>query len=235
IDAALKVADAVGFLGPMALLKDPPRPGSPISEGERIDREVDSGFTGVSLLVKDDFHSARDGALQAARACRLELGLELVIANESPALAVELAAELRSRGVNPSCLRVSGHEAECRPLADQLGSFALSSEREALGPSLRTTGVQELVAAGPFLRSLKRTAPRDLWWKLTHWADERQASLDQSTAKHARALRELPAPSQDKLEALCCYEAAELFARTGAAGTGLRIASRIATYAEEHA
>lgn len=234
VETALKAADALGFLGPMALLKEPPRSGAPVQESERVDREVEAGFTGLAVTADDvEAPAARDAALQAARACRLELGLEVVGRDGMPALASEMARDLAARGTVPSALRATGHESEARALADLLGRVAISSEREAQAGELAALGVQQLVAAGPFLRALRRAAPPETWHQLQRWADERGAALEQSAARHARALRDLPPAAQEKLEALCCYEAEELYARAGAVGTGLRIAARIARYSQE--
>jgi len=46
-------------------------------------------------------------------------------------------------------------------------------------------------------------------------------------------LRELPPATQEKLDALCCFEAMELYARVGAAGTAPALAQRIATLARK--
>ena len=77
-DAAFLAAEDVGFRGPLALLKDPPRAGSAVPDAERVQREVEAGFTGVSLAAADTQRDARDAALTASAVCQMELGLEIV-------------------------------------------------------------------------------------------------------------------------------------------------------------
>ena len=146
VESAIKAADDAGFMGPMALLKEPPRAGGAISEAARVDREVEAGFTGIAVGVRDgESATARDAALQSARACRLELGLEVVAHDGNPHVALELARALAARGAVPSTLRVTGHEAEAHLLSNELGRVALSSEQEARCSELRAEGVQQLV------------------------------------------------------------------------------------------
>src|SRR5438105_4122572 len=42
-EAAFRAAEELHFLGPMALLKDPPRAGSAVPDPERVQREIDAG------------------------------------------------------------------------------------------------------------------------------------------------------------------------------------------------
>ena len=62
---------------------------------------------------------------------------------------------------------------------------------------------------------------------LQAWADERGAALEQSAARHQRALRDLPAEVQERLEALCCFEALDLFETSHAARSGARLAGAV--------
>src|SRR5205085_8183114 len=77
-EAAFKAADDIHFGGPLALLKDPPRPGSAVPDAERVQREIDTGFTGVSLAASDSQADVRNTALAATAVCQMELGLEIV-------------------------------------------------------------------------------------------------------------------------------------------------------------
>src|SRR5262249_52426532 len=89
VEAAFKAADEIHFHGPLALLKDPPRAGSAVPDRDRVQREIDSGFTSVSLAAADAQENVRDAALAAMAACQRELGLEVV-----PMGGVAAAAEL---------------------------------------------------------------------------------------------------------------------------------------------
>jgi hypothetical protein len=66
--------------------------------------------------------------------------------------------------------------------------------------------------------------------ELQAWADQRGATLEQAAARHQRLLRNLPEGVQHRLEALCSFEAVELFERAGAAGTAARLEARVALY-----
>lgn|GEM_PF-4937955 len=234
VEAALRAALELGFSGPVALLKEPPRAGSAVPDQERVQREIDAGFTGVGIAaVPGSAASARDAALAARAVCHLELGLEVVPLGGSPEVAAELARALRSRGTTPSVLRLSGHEESARELAAELGGVCISSTSETRASELGGLGVQALLAAGPFLRALQRAAPRSLIEKLQAWADEQGATLEQAAARHQRLLRDLKAPEQEKLEALCAFEAAELLERAGSRGTCARLAARISLLAAQ--
>lgn len=227
-ESAMRVADGLRFAGPFALLKDPPRAGSAAREVDRVQREVDAGFTSVALAAEDSAEGARDAALAAAEVCRLELGLEIVPLGGARA-AAELARQLRSRGAPPSAVRITGLEDEAQALCAELGpSICLSSGQEELAPRLLQRGVQQLVAARPFLEALRKAAPPALWQTLQAWADEKGATLEQAAARHQRLLRDLPAAAQEKLEALCSFAAADLLAATGAADSGARLISAVA-------
>ena len=219
-EAAFKAAAEIGFRGPMALLKDPPRAGSSVPDRERVQREIEAGFTGVALAATDSQPDTRDAALAAAAACQLELGLEVVALGGAEA-AAELALQLRSRGATPSAVRITGLEEDAARLG--LSGTALSSATEALASRLSAIGIQELVAAGPFLHALRKSAPAEVWATLEAWASENGATLEQSAARHQRLLRDLPAAACEKLEALCCFAAQDLFERVGAAGSGTRL------------
>ncbi len=234
VEAALRAALELRFAGPVALLKEPPRAGSAVPDQERVQREIDAGFTGVGITaLPDSAASARDAALAASTVCHLELGLEVVPLGGSPEVAAELARALRSRGTTPSMLRLSGHEESARELAAELGGVCISSTSETRVGELRGLGVQALFAAGPFLRALQRAVPGELVEKLQGWADDQSATLEQAAARHQRLLRDLPAAAQEKLEALCCFEAAELLARAGSLNTSSRLAARVSEMAAQ--
>jgi hypothetical protein len=220
--AAFKAAADVHFTGPMAVLKEPPRAGSAVPDQERVQREIDAGFTGVALAAADSQESVRDAALAAAAVCQLELGLEIVPLGGAEA-AAELALQLRSRGAPPSAVRLTGMEDR----AGELG-IAVSSETESLAPRLVESGVRQLVASGPFLRALRRAAAGAMWDRLLAWAEEKGATLDQAAARHQRQLRDLPQDAQERLEALCCFEALDLFGKSGAARSGARLVAGVA-------
>jgi len=216
----------VRFFGPMAFLKEPPRKGSAVPERDRILREIETGFTGVAVTARPDTAaSARDAALVAAQVCQRELGLEIVPLGGSPELGLELVRQLASRGAPPSALRVPDEEGV--QAAARASGVALSTTTELSPSALRERGFRQLVAAGPFLRALHRAAPRELLERLQSWADDNGATLEQAAARHQRLLRDLPAKTQDRLEALCCFEAMELFERAGARATAARIAERV--------
>jgi len=226
VESAIQAADEVHFFGPMAFLKEPPRKGSAVPERERILREIETGFTGVAVTARPDTAaSARDAALVAAQVCQRELGLEIVPLGGSPELGLELVRQLASRGAPPSALRVSDEEGV--QAAARAAGIALSTTTELSPSALRERGFRQLVAAGPFLRALHRAAPRDLLERLQSWADENDATLEQAAARHQRLLRDLPGKTQDRLEALCCFEAMELFERAGVRATAARIAERV--------
>jgi hypothetical protein len=224
VEAAFRAADELHFGGPVALLKEPPRTGSALSETERVQREIEAGFTGVALAAEDSAVGARDAALAASVVCQLELGLEVVPLGGAQA-AAELARQLKSRGAPPSAVRLTGLEDQAAELASE--GIAVSSATESLGGKLLYQRVQQLVASGPFLRALRRAAPPDLWEKLLAWADEKGATLDQAAARHQRLLRDLPPAVQERLEALACFEALELFRVCGARGSGPRLAAAL--------
>jgi hypothetical protein len=222
VESAIHAAEEVRFFGPMAFLKEPPRKGSAVPERDRILREIETGFTGVAVTARPDTAaSARDAALVAAQVCQRELGLEIVPLGGSPELGLELA----SRGAPPSALRVPDEEGV--QAAARAAGIALSTTTELSPSALRERGFRQLVAAGPFLRALQRAAPRELLERLQSWADENGASLEQAAARHQRLLRDLPSKTQDRLEALCCFEATELFERAGVRATAARIAERV--------
>jgi len=227
-EAAFRAAEELHFLGPMALMKDPPRAGSSVSDSERVQREIDAGFTSVALAAADTQVEARDAALAAAAVCQMELGLEVVALGGAQA-AAELARQLKSRGSAPSALRITGLEEEAQQIALEMQpGTLLSSATESLAADLLGLGVHQLVASGPFLRSLRRAAPEATWDKLQAWADEKGASLEQAAARHQRLLRDLSPAAQERLEALCCFEALELLGRTGSRHTGPRLIEAVA-------
>ena len=112
-------------------------------------------------------------------------------------------------------------------VASELAPVAISTTSEVAAEQLGRRGVRQLVAAGPFLRALP------LLERLQGWADERGATLEQAAARHQRVLRKLPPADQEKLEALCCFEALELHARAGAAKTAPAVLQRIAALAQK--
>jgi hypothetical protein len=109
---------------------------------------------------------------------------------------------------------------------------ALCSASEAMAPHLLDLGIQQLVAAGPFLRALKRAAPVEAWGELEKWADDNGRTLEEAAARHQRLLRELPAKAQERLEALCCFEAQELYRKAGARRTGPQLLEAVAALHE---
>jgi hypothetical protein len=226
-DAAFGAAGDLPFLGPLALLKEPPRAGSAVPDSERIQREVEAGFTGVSLAAADTQQDARNAALTASAVCQMELGLEIVPLGGARA-AAELARQLRSRGAPPSSVRITGLEEEAESLSIELGDTALSTATESVALQLPRRGLRQLVASGPFLRALRKALPQETWDGLQAWADEKGATLEQSAARHQRLLRDLPAAVQERLEALCCFEALDLFRKAGARGTSARLIAAVA-------
>jgi hypothetical protein len=230
-DGAFRAAVEARFFGPLALLKEAPRAGCSVSEGERVQREIDAGFTGIAVAPGDSQTEARDAALAAATVVQRELGLEIV-ARGGAGAAAELAQQLRSRGTMPSAVRITGMEGEALQLAGELPGVAFSSADESLAASLLGSGVQMLVASGPFLRALRRTAPAEVLQKLDEWADEKFATPEQAASKHQRLLRDLPADVQEKLEALCCFEARDLYERAGAGHTAKKLVAAIAAVHE---
>jgi hypothetical protein len=231
IDMALRAALEVGFRGPMALLKEPPRAGCAVSARERVLREVQAGFTGLSVSARvDDPASVRDAALGAAEACQLELGLEVIPMGGGLLLGAEIAALVRARGAPPSALRLTGHEEEVLAFEEALEGVVASSASEALAEELGRRGVHQLVAAGPFLRALQRSSPPEVWSALQAYADEKGCTLEQAAASHQRLLRDLAPESQERLEALASFEAAEVFEAVGARGTGARLEARVASF-----
>src|SRR5205085_633759 len=113
-EAALRAAEEVAFLGPMALLKEPPRPGAAEGEQDRLAHEVDAGFTGLAMAV-EGAPSSR-AAKAAATVSALELGLELLPAPGAPEAALKLIRALRSKGARPSAVRLTGFEEEAQQL-----------------------------------------------------------------------------------------------------------------------
>jgi predicted nucleic acid-binding protein len=227
VDSVFRAAEDVGFRGPVVLLKDPPRAGSAIPDGERVQREVEAGFTGVSLAAADTQPNVRDAALAATAVCQMELGLEIVPLGGSAA-AAELARQLRSRGAPPSAVRVSGLENDAEALAAELRDTALSTATESIALHLPPKGLRQLVASGPFLRALRRALPRETWDELQAWADENGATPEQSAARHQRLLRDLPVPIQARVEALCCFEGLDLLRKAGCRSTSARLIAAIA-------
>ena len=217
-EAAFRIAGDLRFRGPIVLLKDPPRAGSAVPDPQRVQAEIEAGFTGVSLAAADTQQDARNAALTASAVCQMELGLEIVPLGGARA-AAELARQLRSRGAPPSAVRITGMEDEAAALVAELGDTALSTATESAVLSARPAGVRQLIASGPFLRSLRRAVPAKTWETLQAWADEKEAALEQAAAHHQRLLRDLPADVQDRLEALCCFEALDLFRKAGSRGT----------------
>ena len=116
-----------------------------------------------------------------------------------------------------------------------MAGTALSSATESMAGQLLGMQVRQLVAAGPFLRSLRRAAPEEVWATLQDWADEKGATLEQSAARHQRLLRDLPPAAQEKLEALCCFAALDLFGAVGANGSGSRLVNALAALHEKDA
>jgi hypothetical protein len=230
-DAVFRAAGDVGFRGPLVLLKDPPRAGSAIPDAERVQREIEAGFTGVSITAADTQQDARDAALTATAVCQMELGLEIVPLGGARA-AAELARQLRSRGAPPSAVRITGLEDEADALAADLRGIALSTAMESIALHLPPQGLRQLVASGPFLRALRRSLPREAWDQLQSWADENGATPEQAAARHQRMLRDQPAPIQSRLEALCCFEGLELLRESGCRATSARLIAAIAAVHE---
>jgi hypothetical protein len=226
-DAAFRTAAEMSFHGPLALLKEPPRAAGAGPDVDRVQREVEAGFTGVSIAAADTQQDARDAALTASAVCQMELGLEIVPLGGARA-AAELARQLRSRGAPPSAVRISGLEEESAALSAALGDTALSTAMEPAALSRPHEGLRQLVASGPFLRALRRAVPAETWEALQSWADEHGATPEQSAARHQRLLRDLPGPVAARLEALCCFEALELFRKAGAHRTSARLIAAIA-------
>jgi hypothetical protein len=231
-DSAFRQAIEAHFLGPLALLKEAPRAGSAVSDGERVQREIDAGFTGLSLAAGGSQSDARDAALAASAVVQRELGLEIA-ARGGPEAAAELARQLRSRGSSPSAVRITGMEADAPRLATELPGVALSTADESMASELSEKGIRFLVASGPFLRALRRSAPAEILRKLDEWAEEKVATPEQSASRHQRLLRDLPPGAQQKLEALSCFEARELYQRARAEKTSPLIVRAIAA-AHEH-
>ena len=229
-EAAFRTAADMRFHGPLVLLKDPPRAGSGIPDAERVQREVEAGFTGVSLAAADTQKHVRDAALAASAVCQMELGLEIVPLGGARA-AAELARQLRSRGAPPSAVRISGLEDQSEELSAELGDIALSTAIEAAALESRK-GLRQLVASGPFLRALRRAVPAETWDALQSWSDESGATPEQSAARHQRLLRDLPAAVQGRLEALSCFEALDLFRKARAHRTSARLIAAIAALHE---
>jgi len=229
VEAALRAADELHFQGAFALLKEPPRAGSAVPEAERIQREIDAGFTGVALATTpESTPAARDAALVASNVCQLELGLEIVPLGGSGEVAAELVRQLKSRGAPPSALRLL----ELDPsVAAELAPVAVTTTNESAPERLLEHGVRQLVAAGPFLRALQRSASRETWDLLERWADERGATIEQAAARHQRRLRSLTPAEAEKLEALCCYEAQELYGRARVGRTAQRVVQRLSAMA----
>ena len=88
------------------------------------------------------------------------------------------------------------------------------------------------MASGPFLRALRRAVPAETWDALQSWSDESGATPEQSAARHQRVLRDLPADVQGRLEALCCFEALDLFRKASAQRTSARLIAAIAALHE---
>ncbi len=228
VEAALRAAGDVSFGGPLVLLKEPPRTDAPQREHERLEREIDAGFTGLAIaLSTGNEQSARDAASAAAHVCALELGLELLPLGGGAKEAAALVRELRSRGASPSVVRFTGFENEAGAFAEEIQGTAVSSAADGSPQEFCRAGVHQLISAAPFLRALRRAAPAELWEKIQTWAKDRGASLEQSAARHQRQLRDLPQEAQDKLEALCSFEAAELFAAISAQGSGARLLAHV--------
>jgi hypothetical protein len=226
VEAALRAAEEVRFGGPMALLKEPPAHIRAENAQDRFAHEIDAGFTGLALALPAR-GAPPDAWAAGAAASALELGLELVPSGCGPDEAVQLMLALRARGARPSAVRLTGFEARAREMAPSLQGVAFSSESGGPPAALAQAGVQQLVSGAPFLRALRRASPGPLWERLESFARERGATLLQAAARHQRQLRDLPAAAQDKLEALASYEAAELFAAAGAAGTGARLVAQV--------
>jgi hypothetical protein len=234
VEAALRETSALSFPGPVALFKDPPRVGSAVPERDRVQRELEAGFTSVAVTAQvDDAVAARDAALISSQVCQREIGLELVPLGGSLSIAAEVAQQLMARGSFPSAIRLTGHEDEARAVLSQLGPVHISTATETAPEGLLAQGVQLLIAAGPFVRALQKAAPREVLDELQAWADEQGASLEQAAARHQRLLRDLPRAALDRLEALSSFEAAELFGRAKVGGTGARLAARVGTYSDE--
>jgi len=193
---------------------------------------VESGFTGVSLAAADTQEDARNAALTASAVCQMELGLEIVPLGGARA-AAELARQLRSRGAPPSAVRITGMEDDAESLSAELGDTALSTATESVALELPRRPLRQLVASGPFLRALQKAVAQETWDVLQAWADEKGATVDQSAARHQRLLRDLPPDAQERLEALCCFEALELFSRAGARGTSARLIAAVAALHQE--
>jgi len=229
VESALNAASDLRFQGPLALLKEPPRAGSAVPDDVRIRREIEAGFTGVAMATRpESAPAARDAALLASHVCQLELGLEIVPLGGSAKLAADLVRQLRSRGAPPSALRV--HDAD-PDLASELGPVAMSTTAETDVGQLTARGARQLVATGPFLRALESAVAPDVRETLQRWADERGATMEQAAARHARVLRDLTPAEHEKLEALCCFEALELYGRAGVTNTAARIEQRVAAVA----
>lgn len=236
VEAGFRAAAELRFEQPVALLKEPPRHATGSPEHVRVHSEIEAGFTGVSLAARvDEAAAARDAALSAAEVCRLDLGLEVIPLGGSAQHALRIAQALAARGSPPSALRITGHESDAQAsiaaglLDAGMHELALTTASEAAPESLVALGVSQLTAAGPFLRSLHESAPPALWDRLQAWADENQASLEQSAAHHQRELREMPEAALEKLEALCFFEATELLAKARARNSGEAIAAHIAS------
>jgi hypothetical protein len=119
-------------------------------------------------------------------------------------------------------------EDDAESLSAELGDTALSTATESVALELPRRRLRQLVASGPFLRALRKAVPQETWDALQAWADEKGATLDQSAARHQRLLRDLPPDAQERLEALCCFEAQELLRRAGAGGTSARLIAAVA-------
>jgi len=65
------------------------------------------------------------------------------------------------------------------------------------------------------------------------WADEKGATVDQSAARHQAPAARSSARRAGALEALCCFEALELFSRAGARGTSARLIAAVAALHQE--
>jgi hypothetical protein len=228
VEAALRAAEEIGFGGPMALLKEAPRPGTVEREHERLEREIDAGFTGLAVALDPAAAGAeREAVSAAAHVCSLELGLEVQPLGGTLDDALRLLRELRSRGAPPSAVRLTGHEGAAAEQSARLEGAAICTSDESAPKELAGRGVAQLVASRPFLRALQRSAPRELLERMQGWSIQRERTLEQAAARHQKLLRDLPAPALEKLEALCCFEAAELFEAAGVAGSSAPLLAQV--------
>jgi hypothetical protein len=223
---AVAACGYAGYGGPLFVRVELPYFGAPgDAELDTARRAVfaayDAGFTSFSLKLPADTPTVQQLPSVLAEPLQLELGVEIRhrVAGIDPAVIGRILALLRDIGVTPDVLRpLDGPQVP----ASFTGGAAVGEEYERLPErgADRRVGVvtMDSMIAG-VLRSVLDDDTRE---RLRAYQERARTGLEEAY-EHGRATGEVPAQTDERLEARVYAEFADALQQMGAAGTARRV------------